>query len=127
MKTATTEKGIRFIDLFAGLGGFHVGVSQLGHRCVFASELDEGLRDIYAKNFCLAPEGDIRRIDERLVPDHELICAGFPCQPFSRAGKKKGAKCPSSGRLVDEIFRIAEAKQPKYIMLENVPDVISIE
>ena len=127
MRTATNEQGIRFIDLFAGLGGFHVGVSQLGHQCVFASELDEGLRDIYIKNFSLKPEGDIRSIDEKLIPDHELICAGFPCQPFSRAGKKKGAKCPSSGKLVDEIFRIAEAKKPKYIMLENVPDVISIE
>lgn len=127
MRTASNEQGIRFIDLFAGLGGFHVGVSQLGHQCVFASELDEGLREIYTKNFSLTPEGDIRRVNEKQIPDHELICAGFPCQPFSRAGKKKGAKCPSSGKLVDEIFRIAEAKKPKYIMLENVPDVISIE
>ena len=67
MKTASNEQGIRFIDLFAGLGGFHVGVSQLGHQCVFASELDEGLREIYTKNFSLTPEGDIRRVNEKQI------------------------------------------------------------
>lgn len=127
LRMADSEKSIRFVDLFAGLGGFHVGLSELGHRCVFASELDPGLRQLYADNFGLAPEGDIRCIDEHEVPDHEMLCAGFPCQPFSRAGKKAGAQCTRSGKLVNEILRIAQVKTPKYLFLENVPDIMYIE
>ena len=121
------KKEKHFIDLFAGLGGFHVGLSRLGHKCVFAAELDTHLRDIYLKNFNLYPEGDVRTINESEVPDHDVLCAGFPCQPFSRAGQKKGAGCPSSGKLIDDVIRITRVKKPSYVILENVPDILSID
>jgi len=118
---------IRFADVFAGLGGFHVALSRLGMECVFSSELDQGLRDLYHKNFGLIPEGDIRLVDEKKIPKHELLCAGFPCQPFSIAGKKKGDACPSSGKLINDVLRIAAHHLPKYIMLENVPNILTIQ
>lgn len=117
---------LRFIDLFAGLGGFHVGLSRLGVECVFASELDPELRKLYANNFGILPEGDIRQVDEKTIPKHDILCAGFPCQPFSIAGKKKGAKCPSSGKLIDDVLRIVEYHEPKFVLLENVPSILTI-
>jgi len=121
------KKGFRFIDLFAGLGGFHTGLSRLGGKCVFAAELDVNLRNLYLKNYGIMPEGDIRAVDENHVPDHEVLCAGFPCQPFSKAGKKKGAECPESGKLIDDVLRIIRKKQPLYVMLENVPDILKVQ
>ena len=117
----------RYVDLFAGLGGFHIGLSRLGHKCVLASELDPELRSIYEENFGLTPEGDIRAINEKLVPTHDVLCAGFPCQPFSRAGKKEGSECPASGKLIDDVFRILHEQLPQYVMLENVPDILTIK
>lgn len=116
----------RYVDLFAGLGGFHVGLSKAGHECVFASELQEDLRRLYQKNFGLLPAGDIRKVSAEDIPPHELLCAGFPCQPFSLAGKKKGAACPSSGKLIDDVFRIVAHHLPRYVLLENVPNVLTI-
>lgn len=116
----------RFADFFAGLGGFHVGLSKLGHECVFACELDDDLREVYQQNFGIRPEGDIRSVRESDVPPHDILCAGFPCQPFSLAGKKKGAACPSSGKLIDDVFRIVKYRQPRYVLLENVPNVLTI-
>lgn len=121
------KKGFRFIDLFAGLGGFHTGLSRLGGKCVFAAELDVNLRNLYLKNYGIMPEGDIRAVDENNVPDHEVLCAGFPCQPFSKAGKKKGAECPESGKLIDDVLRIIRKKRPLYVMLENVPDILKVQ
>lgn len=118
---------MRFADLFAGLGGFHVGLSQLGMQCIFASELDEELRGLYQKNFGILPEGDIRLVDETSIPSHNVLCAGFPCQPFSVAGKKKGAACPSSGKLINDVLRIAAHHLPNYILLENVPNILTIQ
>lgn len=119
---------MKFIDLFAGLGGFHYGLSNAGgFECVFASEIDEDLREIYERNYGLAPEGDITKIHESSVPQHDILCAGFPCQPFSLAGSKKGAKCPESGKLIDDIIRIAKHRRPTFLMLENVPNVLTIE
>ena len=86
---------LRFVDLFAGLGGFHLALDQLGHRCVFASELNTGLQAIYTKNFGLTPSGDLRKVSVESIPDHEILCAGFPCQPFSKAGEQDGFDCPS--------------------------------
>lgn len=117
----------KFVDLFAGLGGFHSGLSRLGGKCVFAAELDEYLRDLYSKNYNIMPEGDIRLVGESDVPSHDLLCAGFPCQPFSRAGKKKGTECPESGKLIDDVLRIIRSKRPSYIMLENVPDILTVQ
>ncbi|GGY19468.1 DNA cytosine methyltransferase [Paludibacterium paludis] len=120
------SRSYKFVDLFAGLGGFHVGLENTGHQCVFSCELDDGLRDLYHKNFGLLPEGDIRNVDEKKIPAHEILCAGFPCQPFSLAGKKKGAACPESGKLIDDVFRIIRHHNPKYVLLENVPNVLTI-
>ena len=80
---------MKFIDLFAGLGGFHVALRRLGHECVFASEIDPTLQALYEQNFDLAAKGDIREVSVSKIPKHDILCAGFPCQPFSIAGEKK--------------------------------------
>lgn len=117
---------MKFIDLFCGLGGFHTGFSKSGYQCVFASEIDENLQELYYKNYGLKPYGDITKIDAKDIPAHDVICAGFPCQPFSLAGQKKGAACPNSGKLIDDVIRIAEYHKPKIIILENVPNILTI-
>ena len=118
---------MKFTDVFAGLGGFHLGMaSSGGFECVFASELDEELRKLYTKNFNMDIHGDITNIDERTIPNHDILCAGFPCQPFSLAGRKKGAKCPESGKLIDEVHRIANHHRPVFLLLENVPNILTI-
>jgi DNA (cytosine-5)-methyltransferase 1 len=114
---------MKFIDLFAGLGGFHVALRSLGHTCVFASELDGSLRRLYAKNFGLMPEGDIRKIRIKEIPNHDILCAGFPCQPFSKAGEQQGLSCPKWGDLFDYVIKILRYHQPKYFILENVPNL----
>lgn len=114
---------LRFADIFAGLGGFHVALSVLGHECVFASELDTGLKDIYKRNFGIKPHGDIRESWSE-VPDHDVLCAGFPCQPFSKAGGQKGVACPDSGDLFDYIILILTNQKPEYLLLENVPNLV---
>lgn len=113
---------MRFIDLFAGLGGFHKALHDLGHNCVFVSELDVNLQKLYEKNWKVKVHGDIRKIakDELdIIPEHDILCAGFPCQPFSKAGKQEGRK-DERGTLFDEIIKILEFRQPKYFILENV-------
>src|SRR5687767_5628643 len=90
----TARGGMRFIDLFAGLGGFHLALSRLGHECVFASEVDDELRELYSKNFGMHPAGNIRDIPNSRIPAHDILCAGFPCQPFSKAGEQNGVECP---------------------------------
>lgn len=117
---------LRFVDLFAGLGGFHTGLASLGHECVFACEIDPELRDVYEQNFGIVPHSDIRQVEAPDVPTHDVLCAGFPCQPFSLAGKKAGAACPSSGKLIDDVFRIIGHHRPSYVLLENVPNVLTI-
>ena len=91
---------MRFIDLFAGLGGFHQALESIGHECVFASELNNDLADLYERNFGVRPHGDIRQAIDQ-VPAHDILCAGFPCQPFSKAGEQKGFDCPQWGDLYD--------------------------
>src|SRR5690349_21431630 len=97
---------MKFIDLFAGLGGFHKSMHELGHKCVFASELDPTLRKLYEQNWGIKPHGDIRKIVKRKIesiPKHDILCAGFPCQPFSKAGKQAGRDDVERGTLFDEI------------------------
>lgn len=113
---------MRFIDLFAGLGGFHLALKQLGHQCVFASEIDTELRDLYKKNFGIKPEGDIRNVDVLKIPKHEVLCAGFPCQPFSKAGRQDGLADPELGELYKYILEIIHHHNPHYFILENVPN-----
>lgn len=114
---------MRFIDLFAGLGGFHLALDHLGHRCVFASEIDNKLGDLYEKNFDLRPAGDIRAVPIAQIPEHDILCAGSPCQPFSKAGEQQGLDCPKWGDLLEYVLRIARARKPKYFILENVPNL----
>jgi DNA (cytosine-5)-methyltransferase 1 len=125
-KTDVAKPKYRFADCFAGLGGFHTALSRLGHECVFACELDEELRGIYEQNYGIKPFGDIRKVKAEDVPAHDILCAGFPCQPFSLAGKKKGAACPKSGKLIEDVFRIVKKHKPRYVFLENVPNVLTI-
>ncbi len=117
------SQSLRFIDLFAGLGGFHQALSGLGHVCVFASELDPLLQGLYEDNYGIKPQGDIRQLEASHIPDHDVLCAGFPCQSFSKAGHQKGLQCETNGDLIDHVIRIIEEKKPDFIMLENVPNL----
>lgn len=110
---------MKFIDLFAGIGGFHTAFSNLGAKCVFASDIDEECRKTYRINYKMEVHGDIAQINENEIPDHDILCAGFPCQPFSICGKQKGF-CDERGNLFFEILRIIKHKSPKVIFLENV-------
>jgi len=114
-----------FIDLFAGLGGFHLALKELGHNCVFASELNEDLKSLYKINHGMDCEGDITKVRIEKIPRHNLICAGFPCQPFSKAGKQNGLKDAVNGNLFALILKIAHHHNPEYIFLENVPNLKS--
>jgi DNA (cytosine-5)-methyltransferase 1 len=109
--------------LFAGLGGFNIALSRFGFMGTFASEIDEGLRTLYERNFGLTPTGDIRGLDLRKVPAHDILCAGFPCQPFSKAGSQQGFACPQWGDLFDQVLKIVRARHPKYLLIENVPNL----
>lgn len=115
---------LKFIDLFAGLGGFHKALRSLGHECVFASEIDPTLRQLYEDNWGIRPEGNIKEIvanNISLIPPHDILCAGFPCQPFSKAGKQQGMKDKERGTLFDDIVKILRFRKPRYFILENVP------
>jgi len=116
---------MKFIDLFAGLGGFHVGLRNLGHECVFASEIDSSLRKLYFDNFEIEPVGDIKQIHNTEIPKHDILCAGFPCQPFSKAGYQSGLEDFDRGTLFDDIARILKYRKPKYFILENVANIIN--
>ena len=114
---------MKFIDLFAGLGGFHLALKRLGHQCVFACEKDEELRVLYEKNFGTKPEGNIKDVKIKDIPDHDILCAGFPCQPFSKATPtelRTGFDNPKQGDLFDYVIKILRAKKPRYFILENV-------
>ncbi|MBK9715416.1 MAG: DNA (cytosine-5-)-methyltransferase [Kouleothrix sp.] len=113
---------LTFIDLFAGIGGFHKALSRFGFRCVFASEKDVNLRKAYIQNFPDVKDstyGDIRKHKNR-VPAHDILCAGFPCQPFSKSGHQHGLRDKTRGTLFDEILDILEEHLPEYVLLENV-------
>ena len=118
---------LKFIDLFAGLGGFHLALSQLGCECVFASELQPDLRTLYKTNFGMECHGDINAVDLRAdIPDHDILCAGFPCQPFSKAGKQQGFNDEKErGNLFYKIMEVLANHQPEYVILENVANLRS--
>lgn len=113
-----------FIDLFAGVGGFHAALERLGGRCVFASEIDEDARKVYEHNFDVEVAGDIRPLTEEeaaahSIPPHDVLCAGFPCQPFSKSGFQRGIN-ETRGTLFFNILKILEAHRPRFVILENV-------
>ena len=108
-----------YIDLFAGIGGFHQDADACGGKCLFASEIDEAARKAYAANYGLTPQGDLTKIDAADIPDHDVLFAGFPCQPFSIIGARRGFD-DTRGTLFFEIARILDAKRPRLFILENV-------
>ncbi|MEK7433450.1 MAG: DNA (cytosine-5-)-methyltransferase [Cyanobacteriota bacterium] len=110
---------MKFIDLFAGIGGFRLGFENANFECVFSSEIDEHAKKMYFENFNDMPYSDITKIDEKNIPEHNILLAGFPCQPFSISGKKLGFE-DTRGNLFFEIIRIIKEKQPEIIVLENV-------
>lgn len=116
--------GFRYVDLFCGIGGFHLALNSFGAECVFSSDIDTKARSVYFKNFGVEPSGDILNISTADVPDHEILCAGFPCQPFSISGKQSGFKDPR-GKLFFQVVRIAHTKQPKILLLENVMNLLN--
>ena len=115
---------MRFVDLFTGLGGFHLALSNLGHECVMVSEIDPDLAALYERNFGLKPVGDLRGIELDNVPPHEILCAGFPCQPFSKAGGQRGLECPHWGDLIDYVIRILRYRKSALFIVENVPNLV---
>lgn len=116
-------KSLRFVDLFAGLGGFHLALTRFGFEGVFASEKDQVLRELYMRNFDLKAHGDIRDIKPPQIPPHDILCAGFPCQPFSKAGSQQGLDCPQWGDLFNYVLKIVKHHKPSYLLLENVPNL----
>ncbi len=123
----------KFIDLFAGVGGIRLAYQNLGGKCVFSSEYNKFAKVTYEANFGEVPFGDITKISEKDIPDHDILLAGFPCQPFSIAGvskknalgKKHGFLDETQGTLFFDIARILEHKKPKAFMLENVKNLVS--
>jgi len=113
-----------FVDMFCGIGGFHLAAESFGLKCVYACDIDEEARKAYTHNFGILPASDIRSIREKNVPDHDLFCAGFPCQPFSIIGKRQGFD-DIRGTLFFEIIRILKAKRPRAVLLENVKQLVS--
>lgn len=114
----------RFIDLFAGIGGIRIPFDELGGECVFSSEWDAKAQDMYEANFDERPFGDITKIEADAIPEHDILLAGFPCQPFSIMGEKLGF-ADTRGTLFFDIERILKAKQPKAFLLENVKQLVT--
>lgn len=112
-----------FIDLFAGIGGFRIPLQELGGKCVFSSEFNYHAQRAYEYNFGEVPFGDITKLNLDIVPKHDILCAGFPCQPFSISGKMKGFE-DTRGTLIYYIFELIEKRQPKVVFLENVKHLL---
>ena len=150
----TSDKEIKYIDLFCGLGAFHCAFNSIDttdkinllrlpptkihrspspsassrskYKCVFACDIDEKIRKIYNENYGIIPEGDINNIDILNMPDFDILCGGFPCQPFSIAGKKEGFADDTKGNLFFSILKIIDVKSPSTIILENVKNLVTI-
>jgi len=129
----TKNPKFKFIDLFAGIGGFRIAFQNLGGKCVFTSEWNHFAQKTYEANFGEVPFGDITKIDENEIPEHDILLGGFPCQPFSIAGVSKknslgrahGFLDKIQGNLFFDIARIIKAKKPKAFLLENVKNLVS--
>ena len=116
---------LTFIDLFCGIGGFHQALDALGAKCILACDIDEKCRMNYEVNYGVKPVKDIKDINEKMLPDFDILCGGFPCQPFSNGGKKKTFE-DKRGLLFDEIMRIVKEKQPRFLFLENVKHILKV-
>lgn len=121
------SNSFKFIDLFAGIGGFRLALSSLGGECVFSSEIDKFCQKTYFANFDKTFDNlDIRDLNPETIPDFDILTAGFPCQPFSMAGKRLGFQ-DKRGNLFFDIVKVLKAKRPKAFILENVKGLVSIE
>lgn len=118
-------KAFKFIDLFSGIGGFHQAMVQLGGECVLASEIDQYAIESYQENYGINSGINIRDLKVEDIPAHDVLCAGFPCQAFSKAGKQEGFDDETKGTLFFEIERILKYHHTKYIILENVRNLVS--
>ena len=118
-------KKFKFIDLFSGIGGFHQAMENLGGECVFASDIDKYAIETYKDNYGIDSDINVRDIKEEDIPKHDVLCAGFPCQTFSKAGKRMGFQDETKGTLFFEIERILKYHKTKYIILENVRNLVS--
>lgn len=118
-------KKFKFIDLFCGIGGFHQAMEQLGGQCVFACDIDEDCRKTYEANYGIRPDRDITQVDAKKIPSYDVLCAGFPCQAFSKAGNRLGFQDETKGTLFFDVERILKETQPKYALLENVRNLAS--
>lgn len=121
--TSENDEEFSFIDLFAGIGGFRIPLQWENGKCVFSSEINTDAKRVYELNFGEFPFGDITKIPYERIPNHDVLCAGFPCQPFSISGKMKGFE-DTRGTLIYSIFEIIRAKQPKVVFLENVKHLV---
>lgn len=117
-------KKIRVIDLFAGIGGFHSAFNKKDYEVVFASEIDKYPSEVYKENYKIEALSDITKVDEKEVPEHEILCSGFPCQAFSIAGKRKGFE-DTRGTLFFDVARIINHHKPKIVFLENVKGLVN--
>lgn len=132
-KMFVTDKAFTFIDLFAGIGGMRLAFENAGGRCVYSSEWNKYSQQTYFANFGEQPEGDITKVNAEDIPDHDILVAGFPCQPFSIAGVSKknsmgratGFEDKTQGTLFFDVCRILKEKRPKAFMLENVKNLCS--
>lgn len=120
-------KKLKFIDLFAGIGGTRLAFEDEYTNCVFSSEWDKFAVQTYKANFGDVPKGDITEIDAKDIPVHDILLGGFPCQPFSSIGKRKGFKDEIQGSLFFDILRILEEHKPSMFLLENVPGILTID
>ncbi len=119
------SKRFSYIDLFAGVGGIKKAFQTKESACVFSSEIDPFARHTYYANYGLVPYGDICTLNPEKIPDHDILCGGFPCQPFSHIGKREGFSHPTQGTMYDEILKIIDLKSPRVVFLENVPGITS--
>ena len=119
------NSNLKYIDLFCGIGGFHQALNKIGAQCILACDIDKDCRTVYKDNYGIEPISNVKDIDEKTMPDFDILCAGFPCQSFSNGGNKKCFE-DERGLLFDEIMRIAKEKQPKFMFLENVKHILKV-
>ena len=120
-----SKSKFKFIDLFAGIGGMRIAFESVGGTCVFTSEWDANAQKTYEANFGDTPDGDITKVNEKDIPDFDVLLAGFPCQPFSSIGQREGFKHKTQGTLFYDVLRIIEHKRPSSFLLENVKGLVS--
>ena len=131
MLQKTESQSIKFVDLFCGMGGFHQALfdisktTSIRFECVLSCDIDLKCRQVYESNWGIKCQSDIRKIKPEMIEDFDILCAGFPCQPFSNGGKKKSFD-DERGLLFDEIIRIATVKKPKFMFLENVKHILRV-